>query len=104
MTSLFVTWGWIPSPDDGKALQNFLICLEMAGFGFMMMVAFPYQDYIKTAFDGKDSMSLASNISHAMSVKDVAADTVHQFTAKYNSYTLYHDGGQKVRLPCLQQQ
>ena len=68
----------------------------MAMFAFMMTIAFPHGDYIKREFDGRDQMSLASNISHAMSVKDVAADTVHQFTTKYNSYTLYHDGGQKV--------
>ena len=83
-TSLMVSWAWIPTPEDGKAVQNFIICIEMAIFSYMMYVAFPYQDYVKKAFDVRDEMTLGANIGHAMSMNDVAVDTVHQFTTKYN--------------------
>ena len=33
---------------DGKNLQNFLICIEMLGASFGMVIAFPYTEY-KTA-------------------------------------------------------
>lgn len=30
---------------DGKNLQNFLICIEMLGASFGMVIAFPYTEY-----------------------------------------------------------
>ena len=46
--SFLVGGGVIDSVRDGKNLQNFLICIEMLGASFGMVIAFPYTEY-KTA-------------------------------------------------------
>ena len=49
MQGLFISFlvggGVIDSVRDGKNLQNFLICIEMLGASFGMVIAFPYTEY-----------------------------------------------------------
>eukprot|EP01026_Neomeris_dumetosa_P000718 TRINITY_DN10177_c0_g1_i1.p1 TRINITY_DN10177_c0_g1~~TRINITY_DN10177_c0_g1_i1.p1 ORF type:complete len:464 (-),score=20.47 TRINITY_DN10177_c0_g1_i1:285-1610(-) len=82
----------IPSSQDAKALQNFLICLEMVGSAICMWFAFPFDEY-KTAY-GRENQGIHSYggaIGHAISIKDLVSDTVHQFAPVYREYVLYSD-------------
>lgn len=88
--SMICSWGKIKDPSDGKALQNFMICLEMIGASVMMLYAFPHTEYnIGGAASGMNSSALG----HAISIRDVVSDTVHQFAPAYHDYVLYSDGG-----------
>lgn len=83
------TWGYIDSADDAKNLQNFLMCLEMLGAAFLLLFAFPHAEYMKGA---EGPMPLyPGNVRHAISIRDVVSDTVHQFAPQYHDYILYSD-------------
>lgn len=41
--SMINSMGRIRDPEDGKALQNFMICVEMLLAGVAMIYAFPYK-------------------------------------------------------------
>eukprot|EP01023_Acetabularia_acetabulum_P018748 TRINITY_DN19474_c0_g1_i3.p2 TRINITY_DN19474_c0_g1~~TRINITY_DN19474_c0_g1_i3.p2 ORF type:complete len:125 (+),score=26.95 TRINITY_DN19474_c0_g1_i3:72-446(+) len=83
----------IPSNQVAKSLQNFLICLEMVASAICMWFAFPFDEY-KVAY-GRENQGIHSYggaIGHAISIKDLVTDTVHQFAPVYREYVLYSDG------------
>jgi hypothetical protein len=79
--------GVVASPEEGSDIQAFLICCEMLPAALAMVFAFPYQDFK----DGAGGLR-GGNFTHAISIRDLVADTVHQFAPQYNSYVLYSDG------------
>jgi hypothetical protein len=82
--------GEIHDPEDGKALQNFMICVEMLLAGAAMVYAFPYKQY---SIGGAAAGFRLDAITHAISVSDVARDIIHVFAPSYSDYVLYSDGG-----------
>ncbi|KAK9819743.1 hypothetical protein WJX72_001824 [[Myrmecia] bisecta] len=80
----------IHSADDGKNLQNFIICVEMLPASIFMIWAFPYSEYKGT---GATVGLGLDNMRHAISIHDVVSDTVHQFAPTYHNYVLYSNGG-----------
>jgi hypothetical protein len=66
--------GELSDPEDGKALQNFMICAEMAVAGFALLYAFPHKEY---QIGGSAAGFRASAFVHAISIKDVVSDTIH---------------------------
>jgi hypothetical protein len=84
--------GVIKSEADSKNLQNFLICLEMLPAAIFMQWAFPYTDYKGT---GPRTGLDVHNVTHAISVRDLVSDTVHQFAPTYHNYVLYSNSGAK---------
>jgi hypothetical protein len=84
---------WSPSmsdTSDQKALQNFMICVEMLCASFMLLVAFPHTEY---HIGGAAQGIRFGAMFHALSLRDVIADVVHQFGSTYHEYVLYSDGG-----------
>jgi hypothetical protein len=75
VVSVISALGKIKDPADGKAVQNFIICLEMLGAAVMMLFAFPHSDF---SVGGQHAQLRATNMFHAISIRDVFADTVHQ--------------------------
>ncbi|GMH32994.1 hypothetical protein BSKO_00828 [Bryopsis sp. KO-2023] len=86
--SVLASWGVIDSPEDAKDLQNFLICIEMLGAAILLLFAFPHKEYKGT--DGPMPLK-PGNVRHAISIRDVVSDTVHQFAPQYHDYVLYSD-------------
>ena len=86
--SLMASWEYLDSPEEAKDLQNFLICLEMLFAAVLLLYAFPYQEY---RIAGTESHLGATNVRHAISIRDVVTDTVHQFAPQYHDYVLYSD-------------
>ena len=82
--------GRIRDPEDGKALQNFMICIEMLIAGAAMTYAFPYKQY---SIGGAAAGFRLDAVTHAISVSDVVRDSVHVFAPTYSDYVLYSDGG-----------
>jgi hypothetical protein len=82
--------GEIRDPEDGKALQNFMICVEMLLAGTAMIYAFPYKQY---SIGGSTAGFRLDAFAHAASVSDVVKDVVHVFAPSYSDYVLYSDGG-----------
>jgi hypothetical protein len=68
------SWGKIRDPEDGKALQNLMICAEMLLAGASMLYAFPYKEY---QIGGSTAGWRLGAFTHAISVKDVVKDVVH---------------------------
>lgn len=66
--------GRISDPEDGKALQNFMICTEMAIAGIALLYAFPHSEY---KIGGATAAFRLDAFSHAASIKDVVADAIH---------------------------
>ncbi|GAB4816342.1 hypothetical protein N2152v2_003388 [Parachlorella kessleri] len=84
--------GVIQTQEDAVNFQNWLLCVEMLPASICMLFAFPYDEY-KVAGPG---MGLSGgNVTHAISIRDVVSDTVHQFAPAYHDYVLYSDGGTK---------
>lgn len=81
------------SAEEAKALQNFLICIEMLFAAFLMLFAFPYREY---QISGVEARLGANNVRHAISIRDVVSDTVHQFAPQYHDYVLYSDNTEKA--------
>ena len=73
--SVVASLGQLKNPEDGKAVQNFMICVEMLGASIMMLFAFPVSDF---NVGGQHAVLRASNMVHAISIRDVFADTIHQ--------------------------
>ena len=73
--SMINSMGKIQDPEDAKALQNFMICVEMSGSSIMMYFAFPTNEY---KMGGATKGLRKEAFAHAISIKDVVADTVHQ--------------------------
>lgn len=66
----------IEDPEDAKALQNFIICIEMFISGCTMYFAFPVADF---KIGGVAAGMRMGAIIHAISIRDVLADVMHQF-------------------------
>lgn len=88
-TAMAVRTGTLESPLEGRAVQNVLICVEMFIVSFLMWFAFPYKDFVDP--EGV-KRGFVSNVVNFVSVRDVFDDTVHQFGATYQEYTLHGDG------------
>ena len=80
--------GYLDSAEAAKDLQNFLICLEMLFAAILLLYAFPYHEY---KLSGMEANLGAGNVRHAISIRDVVSDTVHQFAPQYHDYVLYSD-------------
>lgn len=91
LISICVGSGIIATSADGNNLQNWLICVEMLPAAICMLFAFPWQDYA-----GAGGALSGTNVTHAMSIRDLVADTVHQFAPQYHNYVLYSDGTSKT--------
>jgi Organic solute transporter Ostalpha len=95
--SIAVGTGTVPSAAEGNNIQNFLICVEMLPAAVCIIFAFPWRDFA----DGNGGSSgngggLAPDaVTHAMSLRDVVTDTMHQFAPTYQNYVLYSDGTAK---------
>jgi hypothetical protein len=80
--SMAVMGGTVPTSDDARALQNFLICVEMLPSAILMTFAFPSTDFKTPAGLTRVPMggrgTLSANVGHAISIHDVVSDTVHQ--------------------------
>jgi hypothetical protein len=91
--SIAVGAGVVPSAEHGTAIQNFLICCEMLPAAICIIFAFPWREFEDGTASGK--RRLAADVGHAMSIRDLVADTVHQFAPTYQDYVLYSDGTAK---------
>ena len=83
--ALAVATGDVSSPEEGRATQDFLVCVEMVFASVFMHIAFPYTVYQSRSGDSR----FVANVGHALSVGDVLDDTVHQFGRTYQDYTLH---------------
>lgn len=92
LCATLVANGTLSDGEDGRALQNVLICVEMIIAAPMMLFAFPSSDYAKANVGG-----IMTNIGHAISLNDVVADTVHQFAPTYQEYVLHGTAGGPTR-------
>lgn len=86
--------GAIPTAEDGTNLQNWLLCVEMLPSAIFMIFAFPWSEYVVAGGNIR-----GGNITHAISIRDVVTDTVHQFAPAYHDYVLYSDGTRKQATP-----
>lgn len=91
MCAVLVSNGDLPSGEDGRALQNVLICCEMIVASLMMLRAFPASVYV--ADGGMGALGVFRGAAHALSVGDVVNDTVHQFAPTYQEYVLHGSEG-----------
>jgi len=80
----------VASPADGKALNALVLCVEMLPAAVAMAFAFPAAEYGGGATAARLD---ASAVRHAVSIRDVVTDTVHQFAPAYHDYVLYDGGG-----------
>ena len=59
LIAILVGVGSIPNAEDGRNLQNFIICCEMLPAAIMMFYAFPYNEYKVTgAWGGTPLLTL----------------------------------------------
>ncbi|KAJ7568430.1 hypothetical protein O6H91_01G032600 [Diphasiastrum complanatum] len=86
--------GLIKNADEAADVQNFLICVEMAGAAVVHLYAFPFKEYAEANIGS--SAGLTGSITHALNLNDVVYDTVHQFAPTYHDYVLYSDGSQEA--------
>ncbi|EFJ08514.1 hypothetical protein SELMODRAFT_44885, partial [Selaginella moellendorffii] len=89
--------GLIKNADDAADVQNFIICIEMAGAAVGHLYAFPFKAYAESK--AGTAGGLAGSFTHALNLKDVVYDTVHQFAPTYHDYVLYsEEDARKYRL------
>jgi hypothetical protein len=97
--SMINSWGKIRDPEDGKALQNLMICAEMLLAGTSMLYAFPYKEY---QIGGSTAGWRWSAFSHAISIKDVVKDVVHVVSMTNDMYAVWrHDMLCSFGWPCM---
>lgn len=72
--------GKISDPEDGKALQNFMICTEMAVAGIALLYAFPHKEY---QIGGSTNAFRLEAFKHAISINDVVKDAIHVVSLKH---------------------
>ena len=94
--SIAVGTGAVPSAGEGNNIQNFLICVEMLPAAICIIFAFPWKDFADGGGATGGVTGLAPDaVTHAMSLRDVVTDTMHQFAPTYQNYVLYSDGTAK---------
>jgi hypothetical protein len=95
--SIAVGTGTVPSATEGNNIQNFLICVEMLPAAICIIYAFSWRDFADAHGPGGAALGgLAPDaVTHAMSLRDVVTDTMHQFAPTYQNYVLYSDGTAK---------
>jgi len=94
--SIAVGTGAVPSAAAGNNIQNFLISVEMLPAAICIIFAFPWRDFADGVGAGGAAGGLGPNaVTHAMSLRDVVTDTMHQFAPTYQNYVLYSDGTAK---------
>lgn len=72
--------GEISDPEDGKALQNFMICVEMALAGISLLYAFPHSEF---NMGGSTHGWRLDAFLHAISIRDVVVDTIHVVSLRH---------------------
>lgn len=72
--------GEISDPEDGKALQNFMICVEMALAGISLLYAFPHSEF---NMGGSTHGWRLDAFLHAISIRDVVVDTIHVVSVRH---------------------
>ena len=99
LCAALVSRGALRDGEDGRALQNVLICCEMIVASCMMLYAFPSAPYVSET--GVGAIGVLRGAAHAIAVDDVVSDTVHQFAPTYQEYVLHgSEGGapRKIRM------
>jgi hypothetical protein len=99
LCAALVSRGALRDGEDGRALQNVLICCEMIVASSLMLYAFPSAPY--TSDGGVGALGVLRGAAHAIAVDDVVSDTVHQFAPTYQEYVLHgSEGGapRKIRM------
>jgi len=91
LCAALVSRGALEDGEDGRALQNVLICCEMIVASIMMLYAFPSSVY--AADGGIGALGVLRGAAHAIAVDDVVSDTVHQFAPTYQEYVLHGSEG-----------
>ena len=91
LCAALVSNGDLPTGEDGRALQNVLICCEMIIASLMMLRAFPASVYV--ADGGIGALGVFRGAAHALQINDVVSDTVHQFAPTYQEYVLHGSEG-----------
>jgi len=90
--SMAVMGGTVATSDDARALQNFLICVEMLPSAVLMTFAFPSSDFKTPAgLTRVRGGGLTANVGHAISIHDVVSDTVHQVCTPSPHTGRFHD-------------
>lgn len=88
-----IGWDDEREAQEGRAIQNFIICLEMSVASYFMYVAFPFREYAHTqGIQG----SLLSSLRDAVSMEDIRSDTNTAFSAVYQNYVCFSDGSRQV--------
>ena len=77
------------NPEDGKSLQDLLICVEMLFAALCIFKAFPFQEFRILKSRNVKFGDLGVHLGHAINIHDVFSDTMHQFAPQYQDYTLY---------------
>ena len=77
LCAALVSRGALRDGEDGRALQNVLICCEMIVASCMMLYALPSAPYVSET--GVGALGVLRGAAHAIAVDDVVSDTVHQF-------------------------
>jgi hypothetical protein len=77
--------GEISDPEDGKALQNFMICVEMALAGISLLYAFPHREF---NMGGSTAGWRLDAFLHAISIRDVVVDTIHVVSRRLQQLVL----------------
>lgn len=76
--------GEFTDPEEGEALQNFMICVEMALAGTGLLFAFPHKEY---QIGGSTSGFRLDAFLHAISIRDVVVDTIHVVSSTNQTHT-----------------
>lgn len=72
--SFYSARGDASGPEEGKAVQNFLILAEMVLAAVGMLYGFPHAEY---SYGGAARGFRVAAFAHAVSVRDVVADVAH---------------------------
>ena len=95
LCAALVSRGALRDGEDGRALQNVLICCEMIVASCMMLYAFPSAPYVSET--GVGALGVLRGAAHAIAVDDVVSDTVHQFAPTYQEYVLHGSEGRAAQ-------